>query len=104
MKPQISMNTYPNGHVVCKIGDPEGSCISLCMINGRMEFAIFDENGNTLRDSKSEYNMTMSHPMPDTPRLFAMGILDMLDRAVYEDDYEDSDYLKSVESHPSYEG
>jgi len=88
MKPQLSMITYPNNHMICKIGDPEGSCISICLMNGRMEFAIFDDDGNMLRERKSEYNMTMSHPMPRSPRQFAMSILDMLDRAVYEDDGE----------------
>tara|TARA_R100000935_G_C2811916_1_gene155390 strand:- start:498 stop:665 length:168 start_codon:yes stop_codon:yes gene_type:complete len=53
-----------------------------------MEFAIFDDDGNMLRERESEYNMTMSHPMPRSPRQFAMSILDMLDRAVYEDDGE----------------
>jgi hypothetical protein len=82
------MEANSNGHVVCKIGDPDGSCISLCMINGRMEFAIFDEDGNMLREriKNSDDCMTMSDPVPDTPRRFAMCILDMLDRAVYKED------------------
>ena len=102
MEPLLSMTSYGNG-AVYKIGDPEGSHISICLNHGKMEFAIFDDNGDMLRDKHSEDHLTMSYPMPNSPRQFAMSILQMLDRAWYDDDYEDSDYLKSVEAHPKYE-
>ena len=100
MKPVLSVTTYQNS-TICKIGDQEGSHISICLANGKMEFAIFDDKGEILRDNKDQ--LSMSYRVPDTPRQFAMSILQMLDRAWYDDDYEDSDYLKSVEAHPKYE-
>jgi len=82
MEPVLSMTSHGNG-AVYKIGDPEGSHISICLANGKMEFAIFDDKGNILCDKKDQ--LSMSYPMPDTPRQFAMSILRMLDRAYYED-------------------
>ena len=84
MKPVLSVETYQN-HTVCKIGDPEGSHISICLNHGKMEFAIFYDNGDMLRDKHSEDHLTMSYPMPNSPRQFAMSILQMLDRAWYDD-------------------
>lgn len=82
MLPVLSMTTYPN-HTVCKIGDPEGSHISICSKNGKMEFAIFDDKGDFLCDKKDQ--LSMSYRVPDSPRQFAMSILQMLDRASYDD-------------------
>lgn len=84
MLPVLSLTTYPN-HTVCKIGDPEGSHISICSKNGKMEFAIMDDNGDMLCDKRSEDHLTMSYRVPDSPRQFAMSILQMLDRAWYDD-------------------
>ena len=85
MKPVFSMTTYPNS-TLCKIGNQEGGHISMCLTNGKTEFAIFDDNGNMLRDKLSDDHLTMSCPMPDSPRQFAMSILSMLDRAYYNDE------------------
>jgi len=78
MEPVLSMTSYGNG-AVCKIGDQEGSHISICLTNGKMEFAIFDDQGDILCDEKDQ--LSMSYPMPNSPRQFAMSILQMLDSA-----------------------
>ena len=82
-EPVLSMTSYANC-AVCKIGDQEGSHISICLANGKMEFAIFDDKGEILRDNKDQ--LSMSYRVPDTPRQFALSILQMLDRAWYVDD------------------